>query len=150
MLVFTSGYVSNQTGIATIARLLPDCLILSDALNHNSMIEGMRGAGCAKQIWRHNDLEHRPARGGERRRTARRNGKGTVGAGTLGVHATLGNHFARKMGQLFDQPDILQERRPSWSGGLNVEVVRDRRTRRMGQGGRLESLLIELLRDGWM
>jgi 5-aminolevulinate synthase len=57
-LVFTSGYVSNQTGIATIARLLPDCLILSDALNHNSMIEGMRGAGCAKQIWRHNDLEH--------------------------------------------------------------------------------------------
>jgi 7-keto-8-aminopelargonate synthetase-like enzyme len=36
-LVFTSGYVSNHTGIATIARLLPDCLILSDALNHNSM-----------------------------------------------------------------------------------------------------------------
>jgi 5-aminolevulinate synthase len=57
-LVFTSGYVSNQTGIATIARLLPDCLILSDALNHNSMIEGVRGAGCAKQIWRHNGMEH--------------------------------------------------------------------------------------------
>jgi 5-aminolevulinate synthase len=57
-LVFTSGYVSNHTGIATIARLLPDCLILSDALNHNSMIEGVRAAGCAKQIWRHNDLEH--------------------------------------------------------------------------------------------
>ncbi|WJR77244.1 5-aminolevulinate synthase [Bradyrhizobium sp. NP1] len=57
-LVFTSGYVSNQAGIATIARLLPDCLILSDALNHNSMIEGVRAAGCAKQIWRHNDLEH--------------------------------------------------------------------------------------------
>ena len=43
-LVFTSGYVSNHTGIATIARLLPDCLILSDALNHNSMIEGVRAA----------------------------------------------------------------------------------------------------------
>jgi 5-aminolevulinate synthase len=57
-LVFTSGYVSNHTGIATIARLLPDCLILSDALNHNSMIEGVRAAGCAKQIWRHNDLVH--------------------------------------------------------------------------------------------
>jgi 5-aminolevulinate synthase len=57
-LVFTSGYVSNQTGIATIARLLPDCLILSDALNHNSIVEGVRAAGCAKQIWRHNDLEH--------------------------------------------------------------------------------------------
>jgi 5-aminolevulinate synthase len=56
-LVFTSGYVSNHTGIATIARLLPDCLILSDALNHNSMIEGVRAAGCARQIWRHNDLE---------------------------------------------------------------------------------------------
>src|SRR4030088_526338 len=57
-LLFTSGYVSNQTGIATIARLLPDCLILSDAHNHNSMIEGVRAAGCAKQIWRHNDLQH--------------------------------------------------------------------------------------------
>ncbi|HYZ22881.1 MAG TPA: 5-aminolevulinate synthase [Rhodopila sp.] len=57
-LVFTSGYVSNHTGIATIARLLPDCLILSDALNHNSMIEGVRAAGCAKQIWRHNDVGH--------------------------------------------------------------------------------------------
>src|SRR5437588_9030800 len=57
-LVFTSGYVSNHTGIATIARLLPDCLILSDAHNHNSMIEGVRAAGRARQIWRHNDLEH--------------------------------------------------------------------------------------------
>jgi 5-aminolevulinate synthase len=57
-LVFTSGYVSNQTGIATIARLLPDCLILSDALNHNSMIEGVRQAGCQKAIWRHNDVAH--------------------------------------------------------------------------------------------
>src|SRR6202050_973688 len=57
-LVFTSGYVSNHTGIATIARLLPECLILSDALNHNSMIEGVRAAGCAKQVWRLNDLVH--------------------------------------------------------------------------------------------
>src|SRR5258707_1571352 len=57
-LVFTSGYVSNLAGIATIARLLPDCLILSDALNHNSMIEGVRAAGCAKLIWRHNDIAH--------------------------------------------------------------------------------------------
>jgi 5-aminolevulinate synthase len=57
-LVFTSGYVSNQTGIPTIAKLLPNCLILSDALNHNSMIEGARQAGCDKQIWRHNDVGH--------------------------------------------------------------------------------------------
>ena len=57
-LVFTSGYVSNQTGIATIARLIPGCVILSDALNHNSMIEGVRNAGCEKQIFRHNDLAH--------------------------------------------------------------------------------------------
>jgi 5-aminolevulinate synthase len=57
-LVFTSGYVSNQTGIATIAKLIPDCLILSDALNHNSMIEGARQSGCEKRIWRHNDVEH--------------------------------------------------------------------------------------------
>ena len=57
-LVFTSGYVSNQTGIATIANLIPNCLILSDALNHNSMIEGVRRSGCEKRIWRHNDVEH--------------------------------------------------------------------------------------------
>ena len=57
-LLFTSGYVSNQTGISTIARLLPNCLLLSDALNHNSMIEGVRQAGCEKQIWRHNDMGH--------------------------------------------------------------------------------------------
>src|SRR5579872_939206 len=57
-LVFTSGYVSNETGIATIARLMPNCLILSDALNHNSMIEGVRQAGTEKKIWRHNDLAH--------------------------------------------------------------------------------------------
>jgi 5-aminolevulinate synthase len=57
-LVFTSGYVSNETGIATIARLLPNCLILSDAWNHNSMIEGVRQAGCERQIFRHNDCDH--------------------------------------------------------------------------------------------
>jgi len=57
-LLFTSGYVSNQTGIATIARMLPNCLILSDALNHNSMIEGVRQSGCDKVVWRHNDLAH--------------------------------------------------------------------------------------------
>ena len=57
-LVFTSGFVSNEAGISTIARLLPDCLILSDQLNHASMIEGVRRAGGHKQIWRHNDLEH--------------------------------------------------------------------------------------------
>jgi 5-aminolevulinate synthase len=57
-LVFTSGYVSNQTGIATIAKLLPNCAILSDGLNHNSMIEGVRQSGCEKRIWRHNDMDH--------------------------------------------------------------------------------------------
>ena len=57
-LVFTSGYVSNETGIATIAKLIPDCLILSDAFNHNSMIEGVRRSGCEKKIFRHNDLAH--------------------------------------------------------------------------------------------
>src|SRR4051794_5450164 len=57
-LVFTSGYVSNQTGIPTITKLLPDCLILSDAWNHNSMIEGVRQAGAEKAIFRHNDMTH--------------------------------------------------------------------------------------------
>src|SRR5436853_2171099 len=57
-LLFTSGYVSNQTGIATIAKLIPDCLILSDALNHNSMIEGVRQAGRERAIFRHSDMAH--------------------------------------------------------------------------------------------
>jgi 5-aminolevulinate synthase len=57
-LLFTSGYVSNHTGIATIAQLIPNCLILSDALNHNSMIEGVRGSGCERKIFRHNDTAH--------------------------------------------------------------------------------------------
>lgn len=57
-LVFTSGYVSNQTGIATLAKLIPNCLILSDALNHNSMIEGIRQSGCERIVFRHNDMAH--------------------------------------------------------------------------------------------
>jgi 5-aminolevulinate synthase len=57
-LVFTSGYISNETGISTIAKLLPNCLILSDQWNHNSMIEGVRQSKCEKQIFRHNDTAH--------------------------------------------------------------------------------------------
>jgi 5-aminolevulinate synthase len=57
-LVFTSGYVSNETGISTLAKLIPNCVILSDALNHNSMIEGIRQSCCEKQIFRHNDMAH--------------------------------------------------------------------------------------------
>jgi len=57
-LVFTSGWISNLAGISTIASLMPDCLILSDALNHNSMIEGVRRSDCEKKIWRHNDMAH--------------------------------------------------------------------------------------------
>jgi 5-aminolevulinate synthase len=57
-LVFTSGYISNTAGISTIAKLIPNCLILSDADNHNSMIEGIRQSGAEKQIWRHNDAGH--------------------------------------------------------------------------------------------
>ena len=57
-LVFTSGYISNETGISTLAKLIPNCVILSDALNHNSMIEGVRQSCCEKQIFRHNDMAH--------------------------------------------------------------------------------------------
>ena len=57
-LIFTSGYVSNETGISTLTKLIPNCLILSDALNHNSMIEGIRQSNCEKQIFRHNDMAH--------------------------------------------------------------------------------------------
>ena len=57
-LVFTSGYVSNLAGISTIARLLPDCVVLSDQLNHASMIDGVKTSRAMKQIFRHNDLAH--------------------------------------------------------------------------------------------
>ena len=57
-LVFTSGFVSNEASIATIARLLPDCVIFSDQLNHASMIQGVRQSGMEKKIFRHNDVAH--------------------------------------------------------------------------------------------
>jgi 5-aminolevulinate synthase len=57
-LVFTSGFVSNEASISTIARLLPNCLIVSDELNHASMIEGVRRSGAEKKIFRHNDVAH--------------------------------------------------------------------------------------------
>jgi 5-aminolevulinate synthase len=57
-LVFSSGYVSNETGISTLAKLLPGCVILSDQLNHNSIIEGVRQSGQDKVIFRHNDMAH--------------------------------------------------------------------------------------------
>jgi 5-aminolevulinate synthase len=57
-LVFTSGWISNLASISTIADLLPNCLILSDALNHNSMIEGIKRSSAERQIFRHNNLAH--------------------------------------------------------------------------------------------
>ena len=56
-LLFTSGYVSNWASLSTLGARLPNAVILSDSLNHASMIEGIRHAKCARRIWKHNDVE---------------------------------------------------------------------------------------------
>jgi 5-aminolevulinate synthase len=57
-LVFTSGYVANETTLQTLGASLPGCEIYSDALNHASMIAGIRHSGAVRRIFRHNDLDH--------------------------------------------------------------------------------------------
>lgn len=57
-LLFTSGYISNEATLSTVARILPGCIIYSDELNHASMIQGVRNSGQQKLVFRHNDLAH--------------------------------------------------------------------------------------------
>lgn len=54
-LVFSSGYVANDTSLCTLATILPGCVVFSDEKNHASMIQGIRNARCERRIFRHND-----------------------------------------------------------------------------------------------
>ena len=56
-LIFTSGYVANLTTLSTIGRMLPNCVIVSDEMNHNSMIAGIQHSRSEKKIFKHNDLQ---------------------------------------------------------------------------------------------
>src|SRR5581483_7319193 len=57
-LLFTSGYIANAATLALVGKLLPGCEIFSDALNHASMIDGIKQSGCVRRIFRHNDVAH--------------------------------------------------------------------------------------------
>ncbi len=57
-LLFNSGYVANQTTLMTLGQRIPGLIMFSDALNHNSMIEGVRQGRSEKKVFRHNDLAH--------------------------------------------------------------------------------------------
>ena len=57
-LLFTSGYVSNDATLSTLGKILPNLIIYSDALNHASMIEGIRRSKADYRVFRHNDVEH--------------------------------------------------------------------------------------------
>tara|TARA_Y100001934_G_scaffold230058_1_gene277408 strand:+ start:26 stop:1237 length:1212 start_codon:yes stop_codon:yes gene_type:complete len=57
-LLFTSGYISNEASLSTIASILPDCVVLSDELNHASMIQGMKNSRAERFIFKHNNPKH--------------------------------------------------------------------------------------------
>lgn len=56
-LLFTSGYISNEATLSTLASTLPNCYVFSDELNHSSMIQGIRSSGANKIIFKHNDID---------------------------------------------------------------------------------------------
>ncbi|MCB9979455.1 MAG: 5-aminolevulinate synthase [Rhodospirillales bacterium] len=57
-LVFSSGYVANEGALSALIKMMPGCAVFSDALNHASMIHGIRSNPCEKHIYRHNDMAH--------------------------------------------------------------------------------------------
>ena len=125
-LLFTSGFVSNDATLATLAKILPGLIIFSDEFNHASMIEGIRHGGTVKYVFRHNDMAHLE----ELLKAANPTSPKLIAF--EGVYSMDGRLCAHRgdlrSGREIRRPDLY--RRSSWRGALRLQRGRGGRPRR--------------------